>query len=270
MGKKKDLRKISEKIIIDEIKTKIQNKLHKNMNIIELLEIICKEFNSKFQKCSKGDLIQKIIAHSYRVYLNALTIIKYLNKNEYIEIDYEDMEVLTISIMFHDIGKVFNEDNHEIYSEIIVKYLLKMDSYFSEEKRKRICKMILNHSHKRKKKDKIDIFTKILRDADTLDEQCGDSLYVLAITHVKNEKKNLNHITIKNKALQIIRERNDYNYINDIKSKINIPSVNLLYEQLLQTATNKFYNYIYGIEDVQTETLNKYLKYRNCLKINIK
>lgn len=230
----------------------IKNKLSYKTTILELLETIINNFESEFCDDKKEVLKRKIINHSNRVYKNMKLIITNLELNEKIFLSERDKFILSISCLLHDIGKVYKDKDHHIYSVIIVDYLLRLDKRFDEDLINDILNVIYNHSKKTKKKDKISILSKIMRDADLFDEECGDSLFYLLIGISGFKKCNLNKINLKQAKLLLYSKR-DQKHKDEINSKINTPGGYDLYEKLLSEAAEKFYMFIDTIDNLKIE-----------------
>lgn len=140
--------------IILKLNVYVKNKLYNKMTMIELLETIINNVNSLYCEDNKEDLKRKIINHSNRVYRNMKLIVTNLELNEKIFLSKRDKFVLSVSCLLHDIGKVYNDSNHNYYSVIIVDYLLRLDKRFDEDLINDILDVIYNHSKKTKKKVK--------------------------------------------------------------------------------------------------------------------
>lgn len=229
---------------------KIKSKLYMKMSIVKLIETIIDNFESEFCEDNKEVLKRKIINHSNRVYRNMKLIVANLELNEKIFLSKRDKFVLSVSCLLHDIGKVYKDKDHNIYSTIIVDYLLRLDNRFDEDLINDILDVIYNHSKKTKKKGKISILSKIMRDADLFDEECGDSLFYLLIGTSEFKKCNLNKIKIKEAKLLLYSKR-DQKHKDEIKSKINTPGGYELYEKLLSEAAEKFYMFLDTIDDLK-------------------
>lgn len=238
--------------IISKLKLYVKNKLFIKMTMIELLETIINNFESDFCEDNKEVLKRKIINHSNRVYRNMKLIVTNLELNEKIFLSKRDKFVLSVSCLLHDIGKVYNDDNHNYYSVIIVDYLLRLDKRFDGDLINDILDVIYNHSKKTKKKNKISILSKIMRDADLFDEECGDSLFYLLIGMSDFKKCNFNKIKLK-EAKRLLYSKRDQIHKDEIKSKINTPGGYELYEKLLFEAAEKFYMFVSVIEDLEIE-----------------
>lgn len=236
--------------IILKLNVYVKNKLYNKMTMIELLETIINNVNSLYCEDNKEDLKRKIINHSNRVYRNMKLIVTNLELNEKIFLSKRDKFVLSVSCLLHDIGKIYKDKDHNIYSTIIVDYLLRLDKRFDEDLINDILDVIYNHSKKTKKKGKITILSKIMRDADLFDEECGDSLFYLLIGTSEFKKSNLNKIKIKEAKLLLYSKR-DQKHKDEIKSKINTPGGYELYEKLLSEAAEKFYMFLDTIDDLK-------------------
>lgn len=236
--------------IISKLKLYVKNKLFIKMTIIELLETIINNFESDFCEDTKEVLKRKIINHSNRVYRNMKLIVTNLELNEKIFLSKRDKFVLSVSCLLHDIGKVYKDEEHNFHSTVIVDYLLRLDKRFDEDLINDILDVIYNHSKKTKKKSKIYILSKIMRDADLFDEECGDSLFYLLIGTSEFKKCNLNKIKIKEAKLLLYSKR-DQKHKDEIKSKINTPGGYELYEKLLSEAAEKFYMFLDTIDDLK-------------------
>lgn len=235
-----------------ELYRKIKPKLYMKMSIIKLLETIIYNFESEFCEDNKEVLKRKIINHSNRVYKNMKLIVTNLELNEKIFLSERDKFILSVSCLLHDIGKIYKDKDHHIYSVIIVDYLLHLDKRFDEDLINDILDVIYNHSKKTKKKDKISILSKIMRDADLFDEECGDSLFYLLIGVSGFKKCNLNKINLK-QAKVLLYSKRDQKHKDEIKSKINTPGGYELYEKLLSEAAEKFYMFIDTIDNLKIE-----------------
>lgn len=248
------MKEIKHSEVYDTIKSKmnqyIKNKLSYKTTMIELLEIIINNFESDHCEDNKEDLKRKIINHSNRVYRNMKLIVTNLELNEKIFLSKRDKFILSVSCLLHDIGKVYKDERHNLYSRLIVDYILRLDKRFDEDLINDILDVIYNHSKKTKKKSKISILSKIMRDADLFDEECGDSLFYLLIGTSEFKKSNLNKIKIKEAKLLLYSKR-DQKHKDEIKSKINTPGGYELYEKLLSEAAEKFYMFLDTIDDLK-------------------
>ena len=248
----------------------ILSELYKNMSIIRMIEILIKIFDSKFCKDDKETLRRKIIRHSNRVYKNMKIIVSFYEITTHDYLSEEDKFVLTIACMLHDIGKVYSDDNHNLFSTVIVEYLLSMDDRFDRDLINKILEVIYFHSNKTKRKNKISLLAKILRDADLFDENCGFSLDILLISKIVNEKSNLNKLKIKEAKMMLYEKTND-GQKEDIKRKINVPGGYELYEQLLRQSKENFYLFIDELEEYDDENdyYEQELEFIDYLRINI-
>lgn len=253
----------------------INNKINKYINLnkmnnslIELLNYFIINFKSTLCDDNEKELRRKIISHSNRVYKNMKIIVKNLEINEGIFLSKEEMFILSLSCMLHDIGKVYSDKHHNFYSTVIVEYLLSLDERFDSELINKILEVIYFHSKKDKKQDKISILAKILRDADLFDEECGDSLLYLLISKIENNKDTLNKLKIKD-AKKLLREKMSDENRKEIESKINTPGGKELYRHLLDETIEKFYMYIDYIEEYEESEDYYNMKYIDCLRINI-
>ena len=238
------------------------------MNMLKLLEIFITKFDSTLCEDDNETLRRKIISHSDRVYKNMKIIVSNLEINHHIYLSHEEMFILSISCMLHDIGKTYSDKNHNFYSTVITEYLLTMDERFDSELINKILEVIYFHGKKNKNKDRISLLAKILRDADLFDEECGDSLFYLLISKIKNKRDTLNKLDIV-KAKQLLKIKICNEHMEEIESKINTPGGKELYRRLLNETIENFYmfiDYIEGYEEVE-DYYN--LKYIDCLKINI-
>ena len=238
--------------IILKLNVYVKNKLYNKMTMIELLETIINNVNSLYCEDNKEDLKRKIINHGNRVHKNMKLIVTNLELKEKIFLSKRDKFILSVSCLLHDIGKVYSDSNHNYYSVIIVDYLLRLDKRFDEDLINDILDVIYNHSKKTKKKGKISILSKIMRDADLFDEECGDSLFYLLIGISEFKKCNFNKIKLK-EAKRLLYSKRDQRHKDEIKSKINTPGGYELYEKLLFEAAEKFYMFVSVIEDLDIE-----------------
>ena len=95
------------------------------------------------------------------------------------------------------------------------------------------------HSNKNKKRNKITLMTKVLRDADLFDEKCGDSLTLLLYAKIKCPKWSLNSLEY-DKSDEYIVEITKEKYYDDIKSKINIDEDFPVFKSEQQRAIDKY------------------------------
>lgn len=243
------------KCIENMIEKNVMNALYKDMGLETLLEKIIKNFN----KTSDVDALKnKIISHGHRVYKNAIKIINNLEAKEKLSLTNNEKGIITIACMMHDIGKIYSDKNHNFYSTVIIDYILSKDKNISKDTVNSILEMVYFHSNKSKRKDKISMFAKILRDADLFDENCGESLFILLMTKIDNQSKNLNNVDYK-VSKRLLKEKNDYIYTEKIKRKININVDVKLYNKLLQEATMNFYQIVQPFEDEQSDLSKPYI-----------
>lgn len=101
--------------------------------------------------------------HTMRVYKWALRL------NEF---EKGDQEIISISVIFHDVGKASDSDSDvphaEVSGEICKKYLESIN--YNKNKSDIIVQAIKKHSHKEEHVEKLTLEEKILIDADLLDE----------------------------------------------------------------------------------------------------
>lgn len=252
---------------IDEI---IKKKLYKGMSVIKLLNIFIDNIHSNICNEKRPTLRRKIISHSNRVYKNMNIIINFYEMKFHDYLSEEDKFVLTIACMFHDIGKVYSDDNHNLFSTVIVEYFLSMDERFDRDLINKILEVIYFHSNKTKRKNKISLLAKILRDADLFDENCGFSLDILLVSKIANEKNNLNKLKIKEVKKMLYEKTNDIQK-EDIKRKINVPGCYELYEYLLRQSIENFHLFIDELEEYVDESdyYEQELEFIDYLRINI-
>ena len=232
---KNKIRNIMEDYVFDNIK--------ENMSLIDILYVLYKKFYNDKCKLNNKEKYNKVIMHSMRVYKNTKIIIEYLYSHHMI-MSNRDKEDLMIAALFHDIGKLYKDDeNHPYYSACMLECLLGYLKIMTDERLFSISKIVAMHGKKRKFRNNINYLTKILRDADLFDEVCGDSLLELALGNIesKNNKltENLNHNDYKFSDM-IIKDRNDEDVKNEILDKINIEENKELYLKLLDEAIEKY------------------------------
>lgn len=255
---KEDVKNIEK--MIDK---KVMKTLYKEMNLETLLEKLIINFNNKNDTVLMRN---KIISHGYRVYKNAFRIVANLEIKDKIFLTDKEKNILTFACMTHDIGKLYSDKHHNFYSVVIIDYILSKDKSISKDTLNSILEVIYFHSDKGKRKDKISLLAKILRDADLFDENCGESLFILLISRLKNNNKDLNKIDYTT-SKKLLNEKTNYIYTEKTKRKINIKSNVKLYSKLLQEASVNFYRIVQPFEDEQSD-LNKPYEY-NCITINL-
>lgn len=203
----------------------------------------------KFDTCEYKvkELRLRVKNHSRRVKNLCDKICVFLEENRIASICRDDKIVIEIAAMYHDIGKIYNDDNHEIYSTIIMEHLLDLDLRFNPNTKltkdiiSKILKVIKNHTKKRKNKDTIDICSKILRDADNLDENCGYSLLQLLTSLIEcdSKKYTLNRQRyIKSDTLLL--NKIDPHHMDKVINRLNIPENIYLYKNLLMWAMEQY------------------------------
>ena len=229
--------------IIKEIKKSIIPKLNYDFNILEFLNILCINFKSDYCDYTPKELKIRIIDHSKRVYENVLIIIKFLESNNIRIFNDDEKEDLKFVALVHDVGKVYKDKNHNVFSKIIIEYLFDYFNIKDNNRKERIIEMIYYHNKKDENKELISDLTMIIRDADLFDEQCGRSLSKLALSQTidyKNKnRKNLNHINYEFSD-SLINLRSSNEYMNDIKKLINMPCNIFLYEELVKAAVKEY------------------------------
>ena len=257
-----------KRYIINQFNQYILPKLYKNIKINKCLEIIIDNFESDLSIEDKNILKNKIINHTNRVYKNMKIIINNLELRNCIFLSDYEIFILNTACLLHDIGKVYKNKNHNLYSAFIAEYLLSTDGRFDKNTINDILEIIYYHNKKDKNKSDVNILIKILRDADLFDENCGDSLLYLVISHIKNKDDDLNNLNVK-KAKILLRQKMSDENRKEIESKINTPGGKELYRHLLDETIEKFYMYIDYIEEYEESEDYYNMKYIDCLRINI-
>lgn len=233
-----------DKYIINNILDKnVKYKLTKNMELNDIINTICEKFKSPECAYNISELKNVIIGHSNRVLKNAFNIIDYkIDNNEYYK-ESINIELLFIAISLHDIGKAYKKENHSQYSGYIVEYLLENNiikfkyNKYNQKIKEELIDIIVNHGDKKYNKEFVSQSVKIMRDADTLDENCGESLVDLALRYSKTKDKdakkcNLNKINYS-KSDAIMTLKTNEKYINKIIKKLNDPiSINFYRDQI--------------------------------------
>lgn len=240
------------------INENITNQLNNDMDITDVLLVLCNNIDSKNCDLSIKEKIFKVVYHAKRVYENINTITNHLQNNGII-LTVDEYEDLYIASLFHDIGKLYKDSKrHPEFSAIIfdnISDLIFRD--LSISRKSRIIQMIYNHGNKLDKDPSLLYTTKILRDADLFDEKCGDSLLALALNNVVSDReidkiknkdihelsgvltKNLNKCIFKFSDL-VIEDANSKSFIESNLNKINIELNKDLYIKLLKDATDKY------------------------------
>lgn len=236
--------------ILNIIDNKVKDELNTNMELNDILNTFCEKFKSVECKYNESELKRIVIAHSNRVLKNAFNIIDYKIDNDKLYKNDINIEILFISLAFHDIGKVYAKDNHALYSGYIVEYLLdnniinfKYNDYNNSVK-KEILDIVINHGDKNYNKDFVSSAVKIARDADTLDENCGESLVTLALSYSKTKDKdpkkcNLNKINYS-KSDAIMTLKTNKKYMDKIIKKLNDPLSVEYYKEQIECAKKEY------------------------------
>lgn len=115
-----------------------------------------------------------IILHSFRVQSYAIKIIE----NEFYNISNDDKLIIQIAAILHDIGKVHGNDEHAKYSAKIVKDWLDNNKEVASRVNdiEKLIRIIETHSDKENNEN--DLCSKILKDADILDEIGALSIFM--------------------------------------------------------------------------------------------
>lgn len=238
--KQKDVKRITHQI------NKKLELFSKDMNILDFLKVFSVNYQSEFSDYNENERKNRIYEHSLRVFENVKMIIKFID-SQGIMIKPELLADVTIATLLHDIGKLYKDnDKHNIYSYIMVEYLISLDTNIDKERKTRILNAILYHSEKTKYVDKIDFCTKILRDADTLDEEAGNGLYELLMVNITNNSKkdNLNKIDYST-ADKILFDKTDYHHKEKVRNKLNLIYSKELYDYLLYDASARYFEIRY-------------------------
>ena len=238
--KPKDVKRI--KIQID----KIIKLFDRNMNILDFLKEFCNNFYSEFCDYPERERINRVYEHSIRVFENLKMMIKYID-SQGILIKPELMADVTIATLLHDIGKLYKDNSkHNIYSYIMVDHLLSINNELSYERKERIKNAVLYHSDKEKYVECIDFCTKLLRDADTLDEEAGNGLYeLLMVNSVTNSKKGTLNKVDYSLSDQILFDKTDYNHKEKVRNKLNTIYGKQMYDYLLYDASARYFEIRY-------------------------
>jgi len=186
--------------------------------------------------------------HSIRVRDNVRTIVEYHESTGFRKYSREEKLILEIAALYHDVGKMFKKKHHNYWSVVIFNYLIEnmeiKDIRLTDKMVKEINECILYHNHKTKYRDKISVLVKIIRDADRMDEMCGNSLLELATSYIINEKSfddepNLNHLDYTQSDM-IINTRNDKVTKEMMEEELNMKINYELYLQLLNKANEQY------------------------------
>jgi HD superfamily phosphodiesterase len=153
-----------------------------------------------------------IVLHSFRVYSIAVEIIK----KEIDILSKDDIILIELAAILHDIGKVHvNERHAEKSMEIVEAWLNSYDEVASTvPEKKKLLKIIKNHSNKEAKEQ--DICLAILKDADLLDEIGAMSIFMLS---------------------NRLDKGNPY-FFDELRDKLNIKELPYCYRQINKLNTN--------------------------------
>lgn len=237
---------------IDNFISHNRNELRQTSEVDDLLYLI-KEFGDDYYDISKkkqNKLTHQIIKHSFRVLDNLRTILLFLKDKGY-KFNICELNNMTIGAILHDVGKVMCESDkklkdtpHNLIGYLMIKRLFEYDNKLSDYDKCIILEMIKMHSDKRKDRDKITIYTKLLRDADLFDEICGDSLYDLLRDLTICVNKNLN--TYEYDGIhELINEYKSDSTIQKIVKRINVKENRKLFYRELKKAEVKYNEYFF-------------------------
>lgn len=237
---------------IDKFISQNKNDLHNTFDVDDLLYLI-KEFGDDYYDVSEkkqNKLTHQIIKHSFRVLNNLRTILLFLKDKGY-KFNIDELNNMTIGAVLHDVGKVMCESDkklkdapHNLIGYLMIKRLFKYDNKLSNYDKCVILEMIKMHSDKRKDRDKITIYTKLLRDADLFDEICGDSLYDLLRDLTICVNINLN--TYEYDGIpELIKESKSDSTIQKIVKRINVKENRKLFYRELKKAEAKYNEYFF-------------------------
>lgn len=117
-----------------------------------------------------------IILHSLRVHSYATKIIE----NEFCSISDDDRNIIEIAAILHDIGKIESSEEHAKCSGGIVRQWLYNNVNIAKtiKDTDKLIKVIETHSDKESKEE--DLCSKIIKDADILDEIGALSIFMAA------------------------------------------------------------------------------------------
>lgn len=203
---------------------------------------------------NRDELYSVCIEHGYRVLKNSMIIMDYHEKINYRHYTKNERTIVKIAAIFHDIGKVYKKKKHEKWSFIIMNELFKKKLEYHNETRltkrdiSKILEIINMHGNKTEFRDDICILCKIVRDADSMDETCGDSLVDLALANIIKSNSeyngfkqitNLNKLSYKYSDLVMEDMNSDYQK-NRIKRKLNILVNYDLYVLMLNYANEEY------------------------------
>lgn len=222
---------------------------------------LLKDFGDEYYDVSKkkeNKLTHQIISHSFRVVQNLRLILLHLRDKGYM-FNHNELGNMFIAANLHDIGKIITENDksikhdHNIIGYLMLKYLFKNDSLLTNYDKQIILEMVKMHSNKRHDKNKITIYTKILRDADLFDERCGDSLFNLLRDTTICESKNLNSYNYS-ESEEILSYAKSEIGKKFVFKRINVNENIELFEKELLKAEKKYIEYFHE-PDLKT-TLN--------------
>ena len=203
----------------------------------------------------KEDLYSVCVEHGIRVCQNALMIMNYHEEIGYRKYSNREKHIVRIASIFHDIGKLYKKKNHAKWGSIIMGLLFELEfkinecNNISKSDAKEITKIIKFHGEKEEYRDKIDILTKVVRDADRFDEMCGDSLVETAVANIRNRNKNINEDSVNKANLNyldyriadmVMSSRNTNEVKAMMKREININVDYELYLKLLNQANHEY------------------------------
>ena len=203
----------------------------------------------------KEDLYSVCVEHGIRVWYNALQIMNYHEEIGYRKYKNREKRIVRIASIFHDIGKLYKKKNHAKWGSIIMEVLFNLEfknngyKNISKCDAEEVFRIIKFHGEKEEYRDKIDILTKVVRDADRFDEMCGDSLVETAIANIRNRNKNINESNINKANLNyldyriadmVMSSRNTDDVKAMMKREININVDYELYLQLLNRANHEY------------------------------
>ena len=271
-------KKLEKKIygLMSEFMKETKHELYSDMKILDFIYILSDFMINYFDLSEKkiGKIVNKVIAHPSRVLQHVYTILRYLETEGY-EFNESVKYDMLIATMLHDIGKFVTEHteikdrNHNIVSYLMAKYLLDRDKTLNENDKNIILQMILMHSHKKENQEVINLYDKILRDADLFDEQCGDSLYDFLKSKIQNHNMNMNtfYLIEVEPVIDFLKSKKNIKYINE---RINIEENRHLFKFEFNRAMIKFSNYINKpTEIIITDEIKDYFNTNRCLNINI-
>lgn len=248
--KEKDIQKILINSVFDDIYSRI-NYIDEEDFYFHMIQL----FDYDNPDYYKEDLYAVCVEHGIRVWLNAETIMKYHEDIGYRKYSNRERNIIKTASIFHDIGKLYKKKNHAKWGSIIMEQLFihefKNNGYvnISKSDAEEIYKIIKFHGDKEEYRDRIDILTKVVRDADRFDEMCGDSLVETAIANIRNYRKNINEENVEKANLNyldyrisdmIMNNRNDNETKAMMKREININVDYELYLHLLNQANHEY------------------------------